>query len=150
MKLIDCLTSITLHWELGSVTPSASFVPQYQEAPKCHLKGYQVRVSCSICVLQIFKWELRKGWDVLLAAFLGQFTSADNVALYMKTSPYHSDSNFGDHMKKWATEHLEASGNVSMNNLPTVYVIDENMPQERLRRLYAAADCFVLPSRSVM
>ena len=98
-------------------------------------------------VLQIFNWELRKGWDVLLAAYLGQFTAADNVALYMKTSPYHSDSNFGDHMRKWATEHLPASDGLDMDSLPTVYVIDENMAQDRLRRLYTSADCFVLPSR---
>ena len=103
----------------------------------------------SLLRLQIFKWELRKGWDVLLAAFLSQFTAEDKVALYMKTSPYHSDSNFGDHMKKWAMEHFQDLDKVSMDNLPTVYVIDENMPQERLRRLYASADCFVLPSRSV-
>ena len=98
-------------------------------------------------LLQIFKWELRKGWDVLLAAYLGQFTAADNVALYMKTSPYHSDSNFGDHMRKWAAEHLPASDGLDLDSLPTVYVIDENMAQDRLRRLYTSADCFVLPSR---
>lgn len=97
--------------------------------------------------MQIFKWELRKGWDVLLAAFLSQFTAADNVALYMKTSPYHSDSNFGSHMRTWAAEHLQASDSVDMDNLPTVYVIDEHMAQDKLRRLYASAQCFVLPSR---
>ena len=55
------------------------------------------------------------------------FTAADNVALYMKTSPYHSDGNFGDHMRKWAAEHLPASDRLGMDSLPTVYVIDENM-----------------------
>ncbi|KAA6420545.1 MAG: hypothetical protein FRX49_09706 [Trebouxia sp. A1-2] len=101
----------------------------------------------TVAFLSIFKWELRKGWDVLLAAYLGQFTAADNVALYMKTSPYHSDSNFGDHMRKWAAEHLPASDGLDLDSLPTVYVIDENMAQDRLRRLYTSADCFVLPSR---
>lgn len=101
----------------------------------------------TVAFLSIFKWELRKGWDVLLAAYLGQFTAADNVALYMKTSPYHSDSNFGDHMRKWAAEHLPASDGLDMDSLPTVYVIDENMAQDRLRQLYTSADCFVLPSR---
>ena len=98
-------------------------------------------------VLQIIKCELRKGWDVLLAASLAQFTAADNVALYMKISPYHSDSNFGDHMRNWTAQHLPASDGLDMDSLPTVYVIDENMAQDRLRRLYTPADCFVLPSR---
>jgi len=75
-------------------------------------------------VLQIFRWELRKGWDVLLAAHLGQFTAADNVALYMETSPYHSDSKFKDHMRKWAAEYLPASDGLDMDSLPTVYVVD--------------------------
>ena len=34
-----------------------------------------------------------------------------------------------------------------MEKLPAVYVIDEHMTQESLRSLYAAVDCFVLPSR---
>lgn len=101
--------------------------------------------------LQIFSLELCKGWDVLLAAFLSQFTAVDNVALYMKTSPYHSDSNCGSHMRTWATEHVQASDGVNMDNLLTLYVIVENMAQDKLRRLYAYASvqCFVLPSRSV-
>ena len=98
-------------------------------------------------VLQIFKWELRNGWDVLLAAYLGQFTAADNVALYMKISPYHSDSNFRDHIGKWAAEHLPASDGLDVDSLPTVYVVDDNMARDRLRQLHTSADCFVLPSR---
>jgi hypothetical protein len=50
-------------------------------------------------------------------------------------------------MRKWAAEHLPASDKLDMDSLPTVYVIDENMAQDRLRRLYISADCFVLPSR---
>lgn len=100
--------------------------------------------------VQIFKWEKRKGWDVLLSAFLTQFTARDNVVLYMKTSSFLSDSKFGDHMQQWVSEHLHMSGGVHMDNLPTVYVIDENMAQEKLRSLYASVDCFVLPSRSVI
>lgn len=73
----------------------------------------------------------------------------DNVALYIKTSHYHSDSNFGSHMRPLATEYLQASDGVHMDNLLLVYVIDENMAQDQLRRLYASVQCFVLPSRSV-
>lgn len=100
--------------------------------------------------VQIFKWEKRKGWDVLLSAFLTQFKARDNVILYMKTTSFLSDSNFGDHMQHWASDHLQITGGLHMDDLPTVYVIDENMSQEKLRSLYASVDCFVLPSRSVM
>ena len=29
--------------------------------------------------LSVFKWEFRKGWDVLLSAFLTEFTADDDV-----------------------------------------------------------------------
>lgn len=101
--------------------------------------------QCVLMGVQIFKWERRKGWEFLLEAFLREFTPKDNVALYMKTSAYHSDSEFAQHMQKWAAERIPGT---TSEKLPSVYVIDEQMSQERLRSLYAAVDCFVLPSRS--
>ena len=54
--------------------------------------------------LQIFKWESRKGWDVLLEAFLSEFTAGDSVELYMLTAPYHSTADFKDRMQLWAKQ----------------------------------------------
>jgi hypothetical protein len=34
--------------------------------------------------LSVFKWEFRKGWDVLLTSFLTEFTLQDNV----RVSPF--------------------------------------------------------------
>ena len=96
--------------------------------------------------MQVFKWERRKGWDVLLKAFLTEFTSKNNVALYLKTSPFHGGSNFAEQMQQWVEDHMLES-EASLDKLPAVYVIDEHMTQDRLRSLYAAVDCFVLPSR---
>ena len=98
------------------------------------------------CSLQVFKWERRKGWDILLQAFLSEFTSKANVALYLKTSPFHSSNNFAEQMQQWVGEHIPGS-TAGTDKLPAVYVIDEHMTQESLRSLYAAVDCFVLPSR---
>lgn len=96
--------------------------------------------------MQVFKWERRKGWDILLKAFLTEFTSKNNVALYLKTSPFHSNSNFAEQMQQWVEDHMLES-EASLDKLPAVYVIDEQMTQDTLRSLYAAVDCFVLPSR---
>lgn len=115
-----------------------------------HVFSVSTYADCKPVAVQIFKWEKRKGWDVLLSAFLTQFMARDNVVLYMKTTSFVSDSKFGDHMQQWVSEHLQIPGGVQMDNLPTVYVIDENMAQEKLRSLYASVDCFVLPSRSVI
>jgi len=70
--------------------------------------------------LQVFKWEERKGWDVLLAAYLEEFAAASPfggggseappVALYLLTQPYHSTSDFATKMHAWATENLGVLG----------------------------------------
>jgi hypothetical protein len=53
-----------------------------------------------------FKWEMRKGWDILLAAYLQEFTSDDNVELYILTKPFLAGSNFQGDMRTWARHHL--------------------------------------------
>ncbi|MQL77663.1 hypothetical protein Taro_010070 [Colocasia esculenta] len=94
--------------------------------------------------LSIFKWERRKGWDVLLASYLREFTTADGVALYLLTNPYHTDKDFGNKISKFAQDaKLEEPG----DGWAPVYVIDSHIAQADLPRLYKAADAFVLPSR---
>ena len=44
--------------------------------------------------LAVFKWELRKGWDALLKAYLTEFTHDEPVELLLKTRPFHSSSDF--------------------------------------------------------
>jgi hypothetical protein len=68
---------------------------------------------------QIFKWEERKAWDVLLAAYLEEFAPASAsraagaqtpVALYLLTQPYHSSSDFASKMHAWARQALGVAG----------------------------------------
>lgn len=94
--------------------------------------------------LSVFKWEHRKGWDVLLKSYLMEFSGVDNVALYLLTNPYHSDKDFGNKI----IEYVESSDlEKPTNGWARVYVIDEHIAQVDLPRLYKAADAFVLPSR---
>ncbi|KAG2318063.1 hypothetical protein Bca52824_021185 [Brassica carinata] len=64
--------------------------------------------------LSVFKWEQRKGWDVLLRAYLREFSGEDNLNLEEGRDGY-----------------------------PFVYVIDKHIAQVDLPRLYKAADAFV-------
>jgi len=41
--------------------------------------------------LSVFKFEKRKAWDVLLDAYFTEFSSSDDVALYILTNSYHCD-----------------------------------------------------------
>ncbi|EFN55801.1 hypothetical protein CHLNCDRAFT_22681 [Chlorella variabilis] len=96
--------------------------------------------------LSIFKWETRKGWDVLLRAFLSAFTADDNVLLLLSTKPFHSDSNFADRMAGWARRELGDAA-ADPTRMPSTYVVHEHIAQHTWPRLYKTADCFVLPTR---
>ncbi|KAL8538884.1 hypothetical protein ACS0TY_000765 [Phlomoides rotata] len=94
--------------------------------------------------LSVFKWEYRKGWDVLIRSYLKEFSGDDDVALYLLTNPYHSDNNFANKI----IEYVEDSELVKpVNGWAPVYVINGHIAQIDLPRLYAAATAFVLPSR---
>lgn len=53
------------------------------------------------------KWERRKGWEVLLEAYLAEFTAADDVELYIMTKPFGgSGSGFQDKMQVWVRNYV--------------------------------------------
>ena len=68
---------------------------------------------------QVFKWEERKGWDVLLSAFLEEFSSAEPVSLTLLTHPFHGDGNFAAQMHNWATETFGVPGAHTSTNQPS-------------------------------
>lgn len=94
--------------------------------------------------LSVFKWEQRKGWDVLLRAFLQEFSGADDVVLYLLINAYHSDTDFDRKIRSFVKD---SSIEKPMDGWAEVRLIDEHIPQSALPRLYKAADAFVLPSR---
>eukprot|EP00198_Chlamydomonas_reinhardtii_P004234 XP_001693570.1 predicted protein [Chlamydomonas reinhardtii] len=84
--------------------------------------------------VSVFKWEARKGHDVLLAAFLRQFSAAAGGA---------------DAVRAWAQAALgpQADGTLDALRSPRVYLLSGHLPRQRYVRLLAAADAFVLPTR---
>lgn len=94
--------------------------------------------------LSVFKWEYRKGWDVLLRSYLKEFSGVDDVALCLLTNAYHTGSDFANKI----VEFVEGSAlEQPVNGWAPVYVIDGHIAQVDLPRLYKAANAFVLPSR---
>ncbi|KAL4419515.1 hypothetical protein ABPG77_002301 [Micractinium sp. CCAP 211/92] len=96
--------------------------------------------------LSVFKWEARKGWDVLLRAFLTAFTAADNMLLLLHTKPFHSEADFPRQMEEWVRRELPALAE-HWERLPSVYVLGEHIQQVLYPRLFRSADAFVLPTR---
>jgi len=126
--------------------------------------------------LSVFKWEARKGWDVLLRAFLDEFGAARacapegdgqsasaraacthrRVLLVLKTSAFHSTADIARTVREFAAS-LSSGGDgegggggaaaATAAALALVRVVDRELSADELPRLYAAADAFVLPSR---
>lgn len=91
--------------------------------------------------LSVFKWEKRKGWDVLLKAYFQEFSADDNVELILKTSRFHDNTNFEERIRQ-----VVASGSVK-EPLAKYSVIASDLPLSKLPTLYRSVDAFVLPSR---
>ena len=94
--------------------------------------------------VSIFKWEKRKGWDILLRAYFQEFSEADDVVLVIKTQPFHS----GDDFEKKLWEEISRAQDLAGKKRPArLKLLARDLQLKELPRLYKAADAFVLPSR---
>merc|ERR1712187_753329 len=73
-----------------------------QLSPGRHGKGRKIHNNTEqvFRFLSVFKWEKRKGWDILLQAYFEEFSADDNVELIMKTSKFHDNTDFEDKIEK--------------------------------------------------
>jgi glycosyltransferase involved in cell wall biosynthesis len=95
--------------------------------------------------LSVFDWSLRKGWDLLLRAYVEEFSSEDEVALIIKT---HSSLGFTvTQIGEQIVGYIGATLGRDMSRTPDIILQDTNLPAHRMPNLYRAADCFVLPTR---
>lgn len=92
----------------------------------------------SFLFLSVFDMQLRKGYDLLLDAYFGEFSRGDDVALILKIR--NGDS---AHKLTSIIDECAAGG----EPLPAVYLIDQMLPHDELLRLYRSCDAFVLPTR---
>lgn len=151
---------------------AANPAPNYFTSRDCGSKTSPVRkgstAACPLRFLSIGKWERRKGFDILLRAYLTAFDASKNdyVELYILTSAYHSTSDFTTAIEKMIKNELTCgtTGNqkiynstravcipstkVGNNNkaLPVIKLLTE-IPQADMASIYAAVDAVVQPSR---
>ncbi|UJF32100.1 glycosyltransferase family 4 protein [Paenibacillus hexagrammi] len=88
--------------------------------------------------LSIFDLQLRKGYDVLLDAFLQEFSDKDDAALIIKV---RSDQQLIK-LLAYIDDHPTLR-----ERRPPVYIIDQMLHMRELLGLYKACDAFVLPTR---
>jgi glycosyltransferase involved in cell wall biosynthesis len=88
--------------------------------------------------LAVFDWSLRKGWDLLLAAYAQEFGPSDDVTLVLKI---HSSHGYTPAELRRLVERTAGA------DAPPILVLDRLLPAVEMPRLFRAADCFVLPTR---
>ncbi|MBI3875215.1 MAG: glycosyltransferase, partial [Verrucomicrobia bacterium] len=97
--------------------------------------------------LAIFEWSSRKGWDVLLSAYLREFSAADDVCLYLRTYLFgQPDGDPREAIWQRIRAHAATLG-LGDKPWPRIEILAEQVPLADLPKLYRAADCLVAPSR---
>jgi glycosyltransferase involved in cell wall biosynthesis len=97
--------------------------------------------------LSNFKWEPRKGWDVLLRAYFNTFTLQDPVVLLIKTylylDPFPRDvARLQERVRRFAQ-----SNGYRMESLPRIGFLVAESDMSEMPAMYNAADAFVLATR---
>lgn len=93
--------------------------------------------------LSVFEWIPRKGYDLLIRAFLEEFRADEDVCLILKV---HDNSSYDPNGVKIKGEVDNLRAQVGSSG-PPIIVMASILPPAAVPQLYAAADCFVLPTR---
>lgn len=101
--------------------------------------------------LYVSHFDYRKGFDLLLRAFLEEFRGSKNVSLIIKTGfqPGHGfNEPQGLDPKRSLARLLGLETEMLAKDAPNVVVITDNLSQERLRALYRACNLYISTDRA--
>ena len=104
-------------------------------------KPYRVVDAKSFQFLSVFDWNKRKGWDVLVRAYMQEFHDKEDVCLILKVSN-HLEVNADPR-----EDILREVRKLGLTAIPHIEVINDPFTEEEMVQLYASVDAFVLPSR---
>lgn len=91
--------------------------------------------------LSLSWWGPRKGFDILVKAFVGEFKSDEDVCLVISSRAHD-----GRPSAKIAAEIESMARSVSKTDRPPIILISKVLPEKTVAALYNACDVFVLAS----
>lgn len=118
--------------DVDMFTPSG---PQISLPAPCHNR---------FVFLSVFDWQLRKGWDVLLRAYVREFSLGDNTSLLLKISRLHGCSR--DVIDR-QVECVLNEAQTTLRHRPDIVIWDEQLAANTMPSLYRSANAFVLATR---
>jgi glycosyltransferase involved in cell wall biosynthesis len=90
----------------------------------------------------IFQWGERKGYNILLDAYIKEFSADDPVVLILKVNPIQST---GHGITKIRRDILTARQRSNKSSQPRIILITNHLSIEEVNGLHTVGDCFVLP-----
>lgn len=114
---------------------TARFCPVAPPLPLTHSRGYRF--------VSVFDWQYRKGWDLLLQAYVQEFSAADDVALYAKVYQLSNQTAIEAELRYYIEQVLGRR----VDQVPDVVLLPFDLPEAEMPGLYTAMHAFVLPSR---
>jgi glycosyltransferase involved in cell wall biosynthesis len=111
--------------------------------------------------LSIFKWETRKGWEVLLQAYWSAFQPSDDVILTIHSYIPHAQRFHTSNLTLLIEEYAQKTLGKSLFDLPAVRILDDiinahtrngtltraSLSRAQMRDIYQRVDAFVLPTK---
>jgi len=96
--------------------------------------------------LSVFRWSYRKGYDVMLKAFLEEFGGEEDVTLLMVSRAVECPEEEG--AKKIISDFNDIKSYINKKGqLPHVALYNKPVPERHMPSIYAAGNAFVLISR---
>eukprot|EP01059_Diplonema_ambulator_P004174 TRINITY_DN13885_c0_g1_i1.p1 TRINITY_DN13885_c0_g1~~TRINITY_DN13885_c0_g1_i1.p1 ORF type:complete len:923 (+),score=181.08 TRINITY_DN13885_c0_g1_i1:224-2770(+) len=104
--------------------------------------------------LSHFKWEDRKGWDILIEAYFSTFEVNANVTLIILSHIWfpgppetHGDATNHTFIKEKIEEYAMKNMGRPPSTLPHFVIITSRLSEEDVAALYNSVDAFVLPTK---
>ncbi|MFX4301076.1 glycosyltransferase family 4 protein [Alicyclobacillus tolerans] len=118
-------------------------VPSFLDLSKYDINGYVYPLSLNtqFNFLSVFDWQPRKGYDILINAFLEEFHDDLDVGLIIKTYTLSTNldplNEINNIMARYEPKHRNCE----------IYVINGTLNEYELIGLYRYSNAFVLPTR---
>eukprot|EP01065_Artemidia_motanka_P020828 TRINITY_DN24853_c0_g1_i1.p1 TRINITY_DN24853_c0_g1~~TRINITY_DN24853_c0_g1_i1.p1 ORF type:complete len:876 (+),score=212.45 TRINITY_DN24853_c0_g1_i1:58-2685(+) len=111
-----------------------------------HNHGMSPLGSHRFVFLSVFKWEDRKGWRELFAAYTRAFRGDRTVLLLVQSVPHKMEGSRPEEVRH-AVEGVMRAAGVAAEEMPDYAVLRHEVPARLMPALYAAADSFVIATR---
>jgi glycosyltransferase involved in cell wall biosynthesis len=136
---VQCKFNLTTFAASGVNVP-LRLVPNFFEVDQYSPRGERLPlpIEQSFLFLSVFDMQSRKGYDLLIRAFLDEFSRSDDVALVIKIREPSAS-----HL----LESIAAGHPKPTEERPPIYIIAQMLSTPELLGLYRACSAFVLPTR---